>query len=445
MQASSSSGPSTSSEDPSSSGFESTSSDTLTATLATLAHLNLSGCISYDDLVLKAYGGYCDIFFGECTVQTPDPHKKKVAVKRLRIHIQGDRDFAKRLAKELKVWSKLAHQNILPLLGFLLEGPYPSLVSEWMDNGPVSQYIRNNVDCDVLRMILGVADGIFYLHYKDIVHSDIKAENILVDQFGTPLICDFGISRMLSATQSLGNSATGIKGSIRWMAPELLSFSVGEPPKTHTKSSDVWAFGMTVYELLAGKPPYSHLKLDVHVLFAIIHGELPPPIPLNSLSLRHEKFLSICEPGKCWDRLPELRPSMRQIVLYLTRCYILAEEDLRSVEMYQRKPPLSQYQVQAPSQQQSVNSRTSAPDASHVRRGPSVDSHSAGRSNGVDYNAGHHDLSLQRISPPAALPTVQARATQYVNAVPVKALYNYQASIEEEFNFHSPQYIGLVL
>ncbi|KAH8110557.1 kinase-like protein, partial [Phellopilus nigrolimitatus] len=286
--------------------------------LAGFTHLNLTGRVSYDNQKAEAHGEFCDVFVGDYTPQTS--RKFKVAVRRLRVHVHKDRDFEKislrLLAKEIKVWSELKHPNILPLWGYVLEGAYPCLVSERMDNGTVSSYIKSQPNCDVLRIIyiyiysqiLGIANGIHYLHDKDIFHSDIKFENVLVNRFGTPLICDFGISRTLSATQSLG-STSGVKESVRWMAPEILDITSSGQTDYHTKSSDVWAFGMTVYEILAKQSPYSHLKSDVHVMFAIIHGELPSLSAqnLDSLSLRHRRFYSLCGTKLCWNKDPELR------------------------------------------------------------------------------------------------------------------------------------------
>ena len=67
---------------------------------------------------------------------------------------------------------------------------------------------------------------------------------MLVSRFGEPIICDFGISRIISASQSFGEtSGHRVKGSVRWMARELLA----DPQSVHSKESDVWAFGMTIY------------------------------------------------------------------------------------------------------------------------------------------------------------------------------------------------------
>ena len=55
--------------------------------------------------------------------------------------------------KEIRIWSRLAHKNILPLLGFIIEGEYPSLISEWMENGAALKYVKRNTECDVLELV----------------------------------------------------------------------------------------------------------------------------------------------------------------------------------------------------------------------------------------------------------------------------------------------------
>ena len=84
-----------------------------------------------------------------------------------------------------------------------------------------------------------------------VVHSDIKADNVLISNTGLPLICDFGISKVLVASQTLdADTSSQLKGSARWMAIELLI--IGDLPPAHTFQTDVWAFGMTVHVRMFG-------------------------------------------------------------------------------------------------------------------------------------------------------------------------------------------------
>ncbi|KAI5121112.1 hypothetical protein M0805_002785 [Coniferiporia weirii] len=290
--------------------------------LARIAHLNLTGKIRDVSPVMKAYGGYSDIFTGYCSVVTSDGNGiLKVAIKRLRVHTMGDEKFQKKLVKELYIWTKLDHPYILPLHGFLFEDDnYPSLVSAWMENGTVLTYLGSHPDCDLRQLVRRIAKGIGYLHNNGIVHSDIKpiSENILISSSGEPRICDFGISRVLAASKtfSFGSTTGGIGGTIRYTSIELL-YPMDQQSDIYSKASDVWAFGMTVLVLLTKKPPYFHIKNDVGIVSAIMFGELPtiPEEYSNTWSDLYRYLWKLC--NLCWARSPSARPSMSTIALKL--------------------------------------------------------------------------------------------------------------------------------
>lgn len=150
------------------------SAQVLRTILAKLKHLDLTGKIRFESAVMKTHGGYADVFIGYVDSEFEESGEVKVAVKRLRIHIQGDSDFAKvpsfafsyararpkllylpqSLSKEIRVWSRLKHPNVLAFLGYALEGEdYPLLISEWMENGTAMSYVNENPDCDITNMV----------------------------------------------------------------------------------------------------------------------------------------------------------------------------------------------------------------------------------------------------------------------------------------------------
>ena len=108
-------------------------------------------------------------------------------------------------------------------------------------------FSRDKCENLIIRpQILGIAEGLKYLHDEGVIHSDIKAGNVLISSIGVPRICDFGISRMLASSQTFDVTTSGhLKGTTRWMAKELMM--IGDPPPAHTFQTDVWAFGMTVH------------------------------------------------------------------------------------------------------------------------------------------------------------------------------------------------------
>jgi len=156
-----------------------------------------------------------------------------------------------------------------------------------------------------------VAGGLAYLHGHGIVHGDMKSVNILVDDEHNACIADFGLARILGET---GFTTKSVGGTCRWMAYELVELSDEEEecvPQV-TMESDVWAFGMTVLEILTGRLPFFHLKRDLSVIRCIMRGGRP----------RHERYLEISGNiwsllERCWHADLAQRLSMKSVSLAL--------------------------------------------------------------------------------------------------------------------------------
>ncbi|KAL5483347.1 hypothetical protein ACEPAI_8578 [Sanghuangporus weigelae] len=289
---------------------------TLQTLLDRHSNLDLTGKVHEIDAAHPIPGGYSDIMLGYCTHE--DGTRYRVAVKRLRFHIVQDTGFQKKLAKELYIWSKLNNIRILPLEGFYLEdNGCPSLVSRWMENGTILKYLESNPGNDLLKLISGIAEGIMYLHLNDIVHSDIKPDNVMISDSGEPLLCDFGISRMLVESRSFNfsNSQTGgLRGTVRFMSKELLQ-ATESAPVVCNKASDIWAFGMTILSILTRKPPYHDISNDVQVITAICSGVLPStPSDLTLWPMKSQILWRMCE--LCWKPVA-LREPIQNFVMEL--------------------------------------------------------------------------------------------------------------------------------
>ncbi|KAI5120728.1 hypothetical protein M0805_006434 [Coniferiporia weirii] len=299
--------------------------DALKNLLKRLHHLDLTGRIYDIGNLMVARGGYGRVFIGY--VNSSALHKaqwrkgsisRKVAIKRIDT-LERNVDAAKILFKEMHVWSKLGHPNVLSFFGFMIEGENVSLISEWIENGSLRNYLVICPGCNIEKMALGIAEGLAYLHKEEIVHSDLKLDNILVDQSGKPLICDFGVSRILIVSQTLAGLTlpeclAGL-GTTRWMARELLNYDPDNPNiiVSNTKETDIWSYGMTLYELLAKEIPYAYIEANHHVLIAITKGALPKkPHSFISWSSSFKDMWAICE--RCWKRVPGERPVINQII-----------------------------------------------------------------------------------------------------------------------------------
>jgi len=185
-----------------------------------------------------------------------------------------------------------------------------------MEEGSVRDCMGGLKRYEALSMVLGIARGLAYLHSKDIVHSDLKSDNVLVSPKKQALLTDFGISQMTSL--STGYSSDTVKGSGRWQAIEFFSLrEEDDPPPLHTIATDVWAFGMTIYELLSYDLPYAHIKDRDQVTLVISRGFLPkyPADCAKSIGLNRvlENVLwSICK--RCWNTDPGERPDVALLV-----------------------------------------------------------------------------------------------------------------------------------
>ncbi|KIO29775.1 hypothetical protein M407DRAFT_69970, partial [Tulasnella calospora MUT 4182] len=156
--------------------------------------------------------------------------------------------------RELRVWAKAKHPNVLELVGYSLSENYGSaqFVSPYMPNGNVKEYMkRTQATADVrLGFVRGITLGMAYLHSCDppICHGDLKPANVLINDGPEAVLCDFGLASFVEVSgASSGLTTSGsIKGSTRYMSPELFQTADAK----HTLESDVWAWACTVFEVL---------------------------------------------------------------------------------------------------------------------------------------------------------------------------------------------------
>ena len=121
------------------------------------------------------------------------------------------------------------------------------------------------------RILLGVR----YLHAKGIVHRDIKGANVLITETGVAKLADFGCSKQMQGvnTASVDESIQAIKGSIPWMAPEVIRQA------GHGRKADIWSVGATVIEMLGAAHPWPDLPNNLSALFHVATSDEAPPLP----------------------------------------------------------------------------------------------------------------------------------------------------------------------
>jgi Leucine-rich repeat (LRR) protein len=182
------------------------------------------------------------------------PDVKTVAVKKLsQAKTQGNREFI----AEMETLGKVKHQNLVPLLGYCSFGEEKLLVYEYMVNGSLDLWLRNQSRAlDVLdwpkrvKIATGAARGLAFLHHgftPHIIHRDIKASNILLNEDFEPKVADFGLARLISACET--HVSTDIAGTFGYIPPEY-----GQSGRSTTRG-DVYSFGVILLELVTGKEP----------------------------------------------------------------------------------------------------------------------------------------------------------------------------------------------
>ncbi|KAF8338071.1 kinase-like domain-containing protein, partial [Cantharellus anzutake] len=160
--------------------------------------------------------------------------------------------FGQVLPREVKIWHGLDHQNVVKFIGWTSRVCEDTLtvclVSAWCDGGNVKEYLRNHEGANRRRLVCDVGRGLVYLHFKHIIHGDIKPENIVVSYAAgggvVALLCDFGLSSILSDITTHPHISS-ITGTLRYAPPELFSVTSMQ----RNEASDIWAFGCTATEV----------------------------------------------------------------------------------------------------------------------------------------------------------------------------------------------------
>ncbi|KAF8593330.1 kinase-like protein [Ceratobasidium sp. AG-I] len=241
----------------------------------------------------------------------------KVAIKCLRFHTIAENGpkGLKRATREIYMWSKAKHPNVHELMGIMMFQERLGMVSMWMDNGNLRDYIRENPSVNRYRLCGQIAAGVSYLHGIDMVHGDIKAINILVSDDGVAKLSDFDHSILSGGTLAFSSTTNVGGGTLRWMAPELLTSIEGgnNPPATRNMQTDVYALGMTMLEVISGKIPYSEYGHDMGVYRAIDRRNAPiRPKELFENSQQEDEIWVILL--QCWDHDAAARPSASHVL-----------------------------------------------------------------------------------------------------------------------------------
>jgi hypothetical protein len=191
---------------------------------------------------------------------TRGPGHPELALKILRAGDAATPAERRTLQRELEASRRLFHPNLVPILDSGESEGRPWLVMPLMHGGSLSARLDqgNLPPHEAVRIVLAAARGVAHAHELGILHRDLKPANILLDENGEPHVTDFGLARFADAHTRYTMSGQ-LLGSVPYMAPEQASGHSHEA----TPATDVWAFGVILYELITGKRPFEGSTAEI--------------------------------------------------------------------------------------------------------------------------------------------------------------------------------------
>lgn len=177
-------------------------------------------------------------------------YKTHFVAKAIYLNVENGHKLKRSFENEVDIISHLEHPNIIKIYDSFIDSDYCVQILEWCENGSLSSLLKIATEfqpSEITFFIRPIIEALHYLHSKDIAHCDIKPSNILLGSYNRPILADFGISRYLDNE----NGERHMGGSVPYMAPEMSNTLHYDP-----KKCDIWALGVTIYELSTGELPY---------------------------------------------------------------------------------------------------------------------------------------------------------------------------------------------
>ncbi|GMH40072.1 hypothetical protein BSKO_07976 [Bryopsis sp. KO-2023] len=231
---------------------------------------------------------------------------QEVAIKVIKDVQENIKQFQE-FMQEVAIMRKVRHKNVVQFIGACTARPNLCILFEYMAGGSVHDHLRKVGPlrlAETLKLSLDVSRGMDYLHQMKIIHRDLKAANLLLDEHGNVKIGDFGVARIMA----MGGCMTAETGTYRWMAPEVIEH------RPYDCKADVFSFGVLLWELLTGQVPYNGMT-PLQAAVGVVQKDLRPDLPSNCPG----NLAQIMR--RCWDKQPANRPSFRELLPLLQEMY----------------------------------------------------------------------------------------------------------------------------
>jgi WD40 repeat protein len=210
------------------------------------------------------------------------------------------------IRREINTWSMILHPHVLEFLGANVLDEKPFIVMPYLENRNARDFLQKHPRCDRLMMLHHISLGIAHLHSKNIIHGDIKGMNVLINDVGKAVLCDFGLSNIKAdairrtTTHELSNV-----GSQNWMSPERL---MGGTPR---KPCDIYALGMTIFEIYTNDVPLGYINPRDFTLLVAERDVRPERPSKNEAPQLTDAVWHLA--NKCWVKNPARRPDSNAV------------------------------------------------------------------------------------------------------------------------------------